>query len=478
MAAMRLAGDLLADRFAEDHRPTVRRFDTAIAAPGREIAVRIHDPAPDPGASGLRPAICYFHGGGFALGSIESFDIATAALAETSGAVVASVHYRRLPETAYAGAQADCDEGFAWLVHNAASLDIDPARILLGGDSAGALLALACAANARDTDVAVPAGLLLFYGTFAMDAGRPAYRTARDPLLSQQRIESYVALLVGSGGLAAGPAPIDRDDLAGLPPTHIVAAEHDPLCSEAGELAVRLAAAGVDAHRSMIAPGMIHGFLRAAGVSAAGARRDWRRHADAVRPCLWPLDGRPHIRKVRTVKTGRKLYERGRALRLEMFGEPGVRSLDAADDFQEPLQDLVTRHVLRRRVEPAGPRSRKTRSPADHRDAGRPGAAGPAAQPCERCARSNGVTKEETARIAGARVASMSGLPAGVRQPGGMPAKCLAVKPVLTDTRARAALLRDAARGDLADRGHRRGRAQRPALISWSTPRTGRMRAT
>ncbi|KQX17596.1 MULTISPECIES: alpha/beta hydrolase [unclassified Sphingomonas] len=288
MAAMRLAGDLSGDRFAEGHRPAVRRFDTAIAAPGREIAVRIHDPAPDPD-SGPRPAICYFHGGGFALGSIESFDIATAALAEASGAVVASVHYRRLPETPYAGAQADCDEGFAWLVHNAASLDIDPARILLGGDSAGALLALACAANARDMGAAPPAGLLLFYGTFAMDAGRPAYRTARDPLLSQPRIENYVALFSGSGGLAAGPAPIDRDDLAGLPPTHIVAAEHDPLCGEAGELAERMAAAGVDVS-TRVAPGMIHGFLRAAGVSAA-ARDELAKAADAVRPWLWPHNG-------------------------------------------------------------------------------------------------------------------------------------------------------------------------------------------
>ncbi|MES2497366.1 MAG: alpha/beta hydrolase [Pseudomonadota bacterium] len=286
MAAMRLTGDLLADRFAGDHRPAVRHFDTAIAAPGREIGVRIHDP----GRGGQRPAICYLHGGGFALGSIESFDIATAALAEATGAVVASVHYRRLPETPYAGTQSDCDEGFAWLVRNTASLDVDPARIILAGDSAGALLALAAAANARDMGTAVPAGLLLFYGTFTMDAGRAAYRTARDPLLSQPRIASYVSLFVDAGGLTAGPAPADRSDLAGLPPTHIVAAEFDPLCGEACELAERMAAAGIDIS-IRIAPGMIHGFLRAAGVSAA-ARDELAKAAAAISPWLWPQDGR------------------------------------------------------------------------------------------------------------------------------------------------------------------------------------------
>jgi acetyl esterase len=278
LAAMRLTGDLSAHRFAEDHRPAVRSFDTAIAAPGREIAVRIHDPGGQ--GQGLRPAICYFHGGGFSLGSIESFDIATAALAEASGAMVASVQYRRLPEASYAEAQADCDIGFAWLKDQAAALTIDPEHILIAGDSAGALMALACAANARDAGAAMPAGLLLFYGTFAMDADRPAYRDAPDPLLSQPRIAAYVRLFAENGGLGVAPAPIDRADLTGLPPTHIVAAGLDPLCAEAEELAERMAAAGVAvSHR--IAPGMIHGFLRAAGVSAA-ARDEIARAAAAV----------------------------------------------------------------------------------------------------------------------------------------------------------------------------------------------------
>ena len=274
---MRLVGDLTGRRYAEAHAPQVARFDTFVAAPGREIALRIFDP----GGEGLRPAICYFHGGGFAFGSVESFDIVGAALAEATGAVVASVQYRRLPETDYAGAQADCDAAFAWLGRQAEALAVNPARIAVAGDSAGALLALACGATAR------PICQLLFYGTFAMDPEASAHRDARDPLLTAERVRQYIALFTRCGGLDANPAPVDRQDLGALPPTHIVAAEHDPLCAEAVAFAARLEDAGVPT-TLRIAPGMIHGFLRAVGVSAA-ARAELAAAAGAIRPLLSAL---------------------------------------------------------------------------------------------------------------------------------------------------------------------------------------------
>ncbi len=281
---MRLVGDLAGRRYAEGDAPQVARFDSFVSAPGREIALRIFDP----GGEGLRPAICYFHGGGFAFGSIESFDIVGAALAEATGAVVASVQYRRLPETDYAGALADCDAAFAWVGRQAGALAIDPARIAVAGDSAGALLALACGATAR------PVCQLLFYGTFAMNPDASAYRTARDPILTTDRVRQYIALFTRCGGLDVNPAPVDRHDLVGLPPTHIVAAEHDPLCAEAVTLSARLEQAGVPTTLH-IAPGMIHGFLRAVGVSAA-ARAELGAAAEAIRPLL-SAPASPEIRK-------------------------------------------------------------------------------------------------------------------------------------------------------------------------------------
>ena len=264
LETMRLTGDLTARRFVQEFAPAVDRFDSYVVAPDREIPIRIFDP----GGEGARPAICYFHGGGFALGSVESFDLPCAALAEAAGAVVVSVHYRRLPDADYAAAQADCDAAYAWLIRHAAMLGIDAGRIGVGGDSVGALLALACAANTRQAQVPLPFFQLLFYGTFAMDPERADYAHGRDPLLSQERVQQYIRLFRACGGLAAGPAPVDRSDLAGLPRTHIVIAEHDPLAGEARQLADRLRNAGVD-HSVQVAGSMIHGFLRAVGVSAA-----------------------------------------------------------------------------------------------------------------------------------------------------------------------------------------------------------------
>jgi len=267
LETMRLVGDLSARRFAQGFAPTIERFDSYVAAPGREIPIRIYDP----GGDGARPGICYFHGGGFALGSVESFDLACAALAAAAGAVLVSVHYRRLPDADYPAAQADCDAAYAWLIRQARELGVDPERIGVAGDSAGALLTLACAANTRAGGAPLPAFQLLFYGTFAMDPTRADYALSRDPLLSEERVRQYIALFRECGGLDTAPAPINRTDLAGMPKTHMVLAEHDPLAGEGYVLADRLRDAGVEL-TVQVAAGMIHGFLRAVGVSAAARR--------------------------------------------------------------------------------------------------------------------------------------------------------------------------------------------------------------
>lgn len=278
LEAMRLEGDLSAHRFAGNFSVEVTRFDTFIAAPGREIAVRVYDP----GGTGARPGMVYFHGGGFAFGSIESFDIVGAGLAAETGAVVVSVQYRRLPDVKYPAAQDDCDLAFAWCVRQAEILGIDPDYLGVAGDSAGALLALACAANARDAGATMPRFQVLLYGAFAMDPDRPDYTESRDPLLVTDRIRGYIDLFRRCGGLDRRAAPIDRKDLAGLPPTHLVAAELDPLRGEAIVMAERLDGAGVPVTLRH-APGMIHGFLRAIGVSGA-ARQELAHAAAAMRP--------------------------------------------------------------------------------------------------------------------------------------------------------------------------------------------------
>ena len=260
----RLHADLAAKRFQQPLPEDVEVSTTFVPLPGREITARIYRPA----GADLRPGICYLHGGGFAYGSIETFDVIAAALAHLTRAVVVSVHYRRLPDTDYAGAQDDCNQMLGWMARQATVLGIDAGRIAIAGDSAGALLATTAAAYARDNDGPALIAQILLYGAFAMDVDRPAYQQSRDPMLTADRIRTYIELFRQCGGTDDQPAPVDRLDLAGLPAAFVLAAEFDPLAQEAAEYADALRASGVPVWLRT-APGMIHGFLRGLTVSSA-----------------------------------------------------------------------------------------------------------------------------------------------------------------------------------------------------------------
>lgn len=286
LAGSRLFSDMNAGLFARPPADGLRRYTSFIVEPGREIAVTILHPGRDI----LRPGICYFHGGGFVFGSVESFDIVAQGLAEETGAVVVSVQYRRLPENSYRAAQADCLAAYRWFVAQADQLGVDPARIAVAGDSVGALLATVTAVMARDGGLPVPpACQLLMYGAYAMAPGRPSYGQGRDPLLTAQRVEDFVRLYRQSQEAEPGPPPpLSVPDLGQLPPAVLVAAEHDPLRAEGDEYADRLRAAGVEV-LVLTAPGMIHGFLRALALSPAAALVV-AAAARAIGPYLWPVD--------------------------------------------------------------------------------------------------------------------------------------------------------------------------------------------
>jgi acetyl esterase len=218
-------------------------------------------------------------------GSIESFDVVAAKLAEHTGAVVASVQYRRLPENSYRSAQEDCYAAFVWLHEHAADLGIDPSRVAVAGDSVGASLATISAAMARDLGGPRPVCQLLLYGAFALQPGRSAYAASVDPLLTPQRIDSFIAAYRRTQDATFYPAPLALKDLSHLPPAIIVAAEHDPLRDEALEYAGRLRDSGVRVEWS-VAPGMIHGFLRAMKMSPA-VNREMIDIAQRTRAQLW-----------------------------------------------------------------------------------------------------------------------------------------------------------------------------------------------
>ena len=288
LSAARLLSDMNAHAFEAPHTIPINTFTTFIVLKGREIAVRIHHPGKDI----TRPGVCYFHGGGFAFGSLDSFDSVAAGLAEEIGAIVASVEYRRLPESSYNDAQEDCYEALCWLHDHAQELNIDPSRIAVAGDSVGALMAATTAMQARDRKGPALACQILLYGAFALEPGRSAYAKSRDPLLTGEKVENFIALYHRTLDKSAGLVPpLSAPDLGGLPPALVIAAEHDPLREEALEYAERLNAAAVPVSHH-VAAGMIHGFLRARAMSPAAAL-ELKNLACTARIYLWADDGSP-----------------------------------------------------------------------------------------------------------------------------------------------------------------------------------------
>jgi acetyl esterase len=236
----------------------VARDDHWLALPGREIAVRVYRPR-----AGRLPALVYLHGGGWVAGSIETHDGFCGALARDAGVVVASVHYRRAPESPWPAPNDDAYAALEWLAANASALDIDPERIGVGGDSAGAHLAIGVALEARDRRGPPLALQLLLYPVVEPDFETPSYREhAVTATLTRDDMQGFWQAYLPGGGGDARAIP-GRAALARLPRAHVVVAGHDPLRDEGLRFAEKLAAAGVPV-TAVQAPTLAHGFIRAA----------------------------------------------------------------------------------------------------------------------------------------------------------------------------------------------------------------------
>jgi acetyl esterase len=234
--------------------------DLTVLGPAGDIPIRITFPH----GSGPFPALVYFHGGGWVVGSIATHDALCRALTLAAGVAVVSVEYRLAPEHPYPAAMQDAYAATAWVATHAAHLGIDPARVGVGGDSAGGNLAAVVALMARDRGEPPLAFQLLIYPIVNDDLDTPSYREfARGYMLTREAMAWYWDQYVPPPGDRAHPhvSPLRTADLGGLPPALVATAEYDVLRDEAEAYAARLAAAGVPC-RLIRYPGLIHGFLR------------------------------------------------------------------------------------------------------------------------------------------------------------------------------------------------------------------------
>ena len=241
--------------------PAVAKLeDRTIPGPGGPIRVRISSP----GGPGPFPAMVYYHGGGWVIGDIDTHDALCRALTNAAQTVVVSVDYRLAPEHPYPAAVEDAYAAASWVADHSAELNIDRARIAVGGDSAGGNLAAVVALKARDLGAPRLALQVLIYPITDCDfsvrsylENAEGYMLTRDAMVwfwnhyapeDARRVEPYAS-------------PLRAADLSGLPPALVLTAEYDPLRDEAESYAARLAQAGVAVTLTRY-PGMIHGFLR------------------------------------------------------------------------------------------------------------------------------------------------------------------------------------------------------------------------
>jgi len=238
--------------------------DFCIPLPDREIPVRIYTPM----GKGPVPALVWFHGGGWVIGDLDTADGTARHLTVGAACLVVSVDYRLAPETKFPGPLEDCFEATQWVARNAASLNADPTRIAVGGDSAGGNLAAGVAVMAGDRGGPSLVFQLLVYPVTDRNFRTKSYQqNANGYQLTKDSMVWYWNHYLRHDKDAANPyaAPMQAKDLGGLPPALVITAEFDPLRDEGEAYAHRLNDAGVRAE-CVRYPGMIHGFF---GMSAA-----------------------------------------------------------------------------------------------------------------------------------------------------------------------------------------------------------------
>ena len=238
--------------------PALAAVEDLPGGPGTAgVPMRLYRARP-PGAAA--PAIIFFHGGGWVLGSLDTHDPFCRHLAHAIGGSVLAVGYRLAPEHGFPAAVEDAAAATRFVQRHAAAWGLEPSRLFLAGDSAGGTLATVVAQARRGTGLA---GQILIYP--ATDLARPHLAPPDRPghvLLGPATIAWFKRLYLGTPSRALDPraSPLRQPDLAGLPPAFIVTAGQDLLCPEAEAYAEALRRAGTRV-RHLHYPGQVHGFL-------------------------------------------------------------------------------------------------------------------------------------------------------------------------------------------------------------------------
>lgn len=227
---------------------------------GSQLPVQVLTP---PNASGPLPCLVYYHGGAFALTYGSTHITMCEDYAREAGCCVIFVDYRLMPRHPFPAGLDDCYLALEWATANAATLDIDPQRIAVGGDSAGGALSASVSQMAQDRGTVNVCGQMLIYPVIDKDCKTESARNFSDtPIwtsLSNSRMWECYLKNVGNDPAPPYASPITRESLAGLPPAYVETAEFDPLHDEGIDYAKKMIEGGVEVIVNETR-GTVHGY--------------------------------------------------------------------------------------------------------------------------------------------------------------------------------------------------------------------------
>jgi acetyl esterase/lipase len=229
------------------------------------VRLRIYQPDADGNGAGL----LHIHSGGWIVGDLDFEHADNVRLVRALGVSLVSVDYRLAPEHPFPAGLDDCCRAWEWFVAGAEGLGVDAGRIALTGASAGAGLSVAVALRCRDGDLAMPCGLSLQDPALDDRLTNASSAFEGTPVIDRTRMiriwDAYLGPgLRGTDTVSAYAAPGRAEDLQGLPPTYVSAAEFDPVRDDALAFGAALAAAGV-ATELHLYPGTYHGSFKSLG---------------------------------------------------------------------------------------------------------------------------------------------------------------------------------------------------------------------
>jgi acetyl esterase len=237
--------------------------DIVIPTAAGNLPARVYSPS----GKGPFPVTVYYHGGGWVIGSLDVYDSSPRAMVNLANTIVVSVAYRLSPESKFPAAHDDAFAAYMWTVQNAASLNGDPKKVAVMGESAGGNLAVNVSIMARDQKQQLPVYQVVVYPIASGDMTSQSYKTyaSAKPLNQPMMAWFFDKYLRTPADLKDPKIDLLNADLKGLPSTTLITAQIDPLNSEGVELGKRLKAAGVRVDAKNYA-GVTHEFF---GMGAA-----------------------------------------------------------------------------------------------------------------------------------------------------------------------------------------------------------------